>query len=86
MKFVATGWRRTAGGRWRVAPRPPPRSAGLADLHASTTAARAARCRCTWHDGRAYVVGKPGNEYQLSVRSRQRRGGAGGAVGGLAST
>ena len=24
-----------------------------------------------WHDGRAYVVGKPGNEYQLSVRNRQ---------------
>jgi hypothetical protein len=24
-----------------------------------------------WHEGRAYVVGKPGNEYQLSVRSRQ---------------
>ena len=24
-----------------------------------------------WHEGRAYVVGKPGNEYQLSLRSRQ---------------
>jgi len=24
-----------------------------------------------WHEGRAYVVGKPGNEYQLSVRNRQ---------------
>src|SRR5262245_12761768 len=24
-----------------------------------------------WHQGRAWVVGKPGNEYQLSVRSRQ---------------
>ncbi|MBC7803142.1 MAG: hypothetical protein H7Y16_04620 [Candidatus Parcubacteria bacterium] len=24
-----------------------------------------------WHEGRAYVVGKPGNEYQLAVRSRQ---------------
>lgn len=23
-----------------------------------------------WHDGKAYVVGRPGNEYQLSVRSR----------------
>ena len=22
-----------------------------------------------WHEGRAYVVGKPGNEYQLSVRN-----------------
>ena len=25
-----------------------------------------------WHDGRAYVVGKPGNEYQVSVRSSVR--------------
>jgi len=25
-----------------------------------------------WHAGRAYVVGKPGNEYQVSVRNRQR--------------
>ena len=25
-----------------------------------------------WHAGRAYVVGKPGNEYQISVRNRQR--------------
>lgn len=24
-----------------------------------------------WHEGRAYVVGKPGNEYQIAVRSRQ---------------
>jgi hypothetical protein len=24
-----------------------------------------------WHGGRAYVVGRPGNEYQLSLRSRQ---------------
>ena len=24
-----------------------------------------------WHEGRAYVVGKPGNEYQMRVRSRQ---------------
>ncbi len=24
-----------------------------------------------WHAGRAYVVGKPGNEYQLRVRNRQ---------------
>ena len=23
-----------------------------------------------WHEGRAYVVGRPGNEYQLEVRSR----------------
>jgi hypothetical protein len=25
-----------------------------------------------WHGGKAYVVGKPGNEYQVSVRNRQR--------------
>jgi hypothetical protein len=24
-----------------------------------------------WHEGRAYVVGRPGNEYQVSLRSRQ---------------
>ena len=24
-----------------------------------------------WHEGRAWVVGKPGNEYQVSLRSRQ---------------
>jgi hypothetical protein len=26
-----------------------------------------------WHDGRAYIVGKPGNEYQVSVRNRLRK-------------
>ena len=25
-----------------------------------------------WHEGRAYVAGKPGNEYQISVRNRLR--------------
>lgn len=25
-----------------------------------------------WHEGRAYVAGKPGNEYQVSLRNRQR--------------
>lgn len=25
-----------------------------------------------WHEGRAYVAGKPGNEYQISLRNRQR--------------
>jgi hypothetical protein len=25
-----------------------------------------------WHEGRAYIVGKPGNEYQVSVRNRLR--------------
>ncbi len=24
-----------------------------------------------WHDGRAYVVGRPGNEYQVTVRNRR---------------
>jgi hypothetical protein len=24
-----------------------------------------------WHDGRAYIAGKPGNEYQVTLRSRQ---------------
>src|SRR4051812_20141566 len=25
-----------------------------------------------WHEGRAYVAGQPGNEYQVSVRNRLR--------------
>src|SRR5687768_13577578 len=25
-----------------------------------------------WHEGRAYVAGKPGNEYRISLRNRQR--------------
>jgi hypothetical protein len=25
-----------------------------------------------WHEGRAYVAGKPGNEYRVSLRSRER--------------
>jgi hypothetical protein len=29
------------------------------------------RLPVVWHEGRAYVVGKPGNEYQVSVRNRQ---------------
>ena len=24
-----------------------------------------------WHEGRAYIAGKPGNEYQVSIRNRQ---------------
>ena len=27
-----------------------------------------------WHEGRAYVVGRPGNEYQVSVKNRLREG------------
>jgi hypothetical protein len=30
------------------------------------------RLRVYWHEGRAYVAGKPGNEYQVSLRNRQR--------------
>jgi len=30
------------------------------------------RAPVTWHEGRAYVVGKPGNEYQVTLRNRVR--------------
>jgi hypothetical protein len=30
------------------------------------------RLQVYWHEGRAYVVGKPGNEYQIALRSRLR--------------
>lgn len=30
------------------------------------------RLRVHWHEGRAYVAGKPGNEYQIGLRNRQR--------------
>ena len=43
---------------------------GLADLTVyDRTEAR--RLLVYWHQGRAYVVGKPGNEYQITLRSRQ---------------
>jgi hypothetical protein len=29
------------------------------------------RLQVHWHEGRAYVAGKPGNEYQVSIRNRQ---------------
>src|SRR6187455_3352399 len=29
------------------------------------------RLQVYWHEGRAYVVGRPGNEYQVSVRNRR---------------
>jgi hypothetical protein len=32
----------------------------------------ARRLQVYWHEGRAYVVGKPGNEYQVTVRNRLR--------------
>jgi len=42
---------------------------GLVDLSVyDRTEAR--RLPVYWHEGRAYVVGKPGNEYQISLRSR----------------
>ncbi len=28
------------------------------------------RLQVHWHDGKAWVVGKPGNEYQISIRNR----------------
>jgi hypothetical protein len=31
---------------------------------------QARRLEVYWHDGRAYVAGKPGNEYQITLRSR----------------
>ena len=44
---------------------------GLADLSVyDRTDGR--RLKVHWHDGRAYVVGKPGNEYQISLRNRGR--------------
>jgi hypothetical protein len=30
------------------------------------------RLKVHWHEGRAYVVGKPGNEYQVVIRNRSR--------------
>ena len=30
------------------------------------------RLQVYWHEGRAYVVGKPGNEYRIAVRNRLR--------------
>lgn len=30
------------------------------------------RLQAHWHEGRAYVVGKPGNEYRITVRNRLR--------------
>ena len=42
---------------------------GLADLSVyDRTEGR--RLTVHWHQGRAYVVGKPGNEYQVTVRNR----------------
>jgi hypothetical protein len=43
---------------------------GLADLSVyDRTEGR--RLPVYWHEGRAYIAGKPGNEYQVTLRSRQ---------------
>ena len=44
---------------------------GLAEL-AVYDRTEARRLQVHWHEGRAYVAGKPGNEYQISLRSRVR--------------
>jgi hypothetical protein len=44
---------------------------GLADLSVyDRTEGR--RLQVYWHEGRAYVVGKPGNEYQVTLHNRMR--------------
>ena len=44
---------------------------GVADL-AVYDRTEGRRLPVHWHEGRAYVVGKPGNEYEVSVRNRLR--------------
>lgn len=44
---------------------------GLAEL-AVYDRTEARRLQVYWHEGRAYVAGKPGNEYQITLRSRVR--------------
>ncbi len=44
---------------------------GLADLSVYDRTERR-QLAVHWHEGRAYVVGKPGNEYQVALRSRSR--------------
>lgn len=49
----------------------PARAHGLiADLSVYDRTERR-RLQVYWHESRAYVVGEPGNEYQISLRSRQ---------------
>src|SRR5204863_6152631 len=44
---------------------------GLADVSVyDRTEGR--RLQVYWHEGRAYVVGKPGNEYQVTLHNRMR--------------
>src|SRR6185369_5943525 len=42
---------------------------GLADIQVFDRAANR-RLPVYWHDGKAYVIGSPGNEYQISVANR----------------
>lgn len=44
---------------------------GLADISLYDRAG-GKRLQVYWHEGRAYVAGKPGNEYQISLRNRSR--------------
>jgi len=44
---------------------------GLADL-AVYDRTEGRQLAVHWHEGRAYVIGKPGNEYQVTLRSRSR--------------
>jgi hypothetical protein len=44
---------------------------GLADISVYDRT-EGKRLAVHWHQGRAYVVGKPGNEYQVTVRNRLR--------------
>src|SRR3970040_242104 len=44
---------------------------GLADV-SGYDRTEGKRLQIHWHEGRAYVAGKPGNEYQVSLRNRQR--------------
>ena len=43
---------------------------GLADVNVFDRTEQR-RLPVHWHEGRAYVVGKPGNEYQVTVRNRR---------------
>jgi hypothetical protein len=42
---------------------------GLADIFVDDRS-EGRRLQIYWHEGRAYVVGKPGNEYQITLRNR----------------
>ena len=56
---------------WLACAGPAAAVGGLADLTVyDRTEGR--HLQVTWHEGRAYVAGKPGNEYQVGVRNRLR--------------